>query len=166
MVTYLATAADPELWDVATRCQPWTVRDVTRHLAATFERFADMLEQTRTGDLTPPFGRTELDRRNLLAVEEFDGVAEQRARDEFDRFLALIGNGGELMAHQRGPVPVALQLLFGLGDIAVHHNDIAVVTGSSYRPAPAVIEMLVPMWELVAGPSASPDPWTEITDRR
>lgn len=166
MAAYLVTAADPEIWDLPTRCAPWTVRDITRHLAATFARFADMLEQTRAGDLTPPFAKTELDTQNLRAVEQFVGVPEQRAQDELDRFLRLIGAGGELMAHQRGPVPVALQLLFGLGDIAVHHDDIAAASGAAYRPPASVIELLVPMWELVAGVSTAVDPWAEIVGRR
>lgn len=166
LAAYLERASVPETWDLPTRCAPWTTRDVTRHLAATFQRFADMREQSLTGDLTPPFERSELDSANMRAVTEFAGVPEQRLRAEFDRFVALAeGAGTELMAHQRGPIPVALQLLFGLQDIVIHHDDIAVAAGASYRPHPAVIELLVPVWALFT-PPVEGDPWAVRTANR
>ncbi len=162
---YLATASRPDLWDLPTRCPPWTVRDVTRHLAATFQRFADMLEQSRAGDLSPPFARTELDAENLRAVEDFTGVPEERLAAEARRFLDHVGDGDELMAHQRGSIPVALQVLFGLHDVVLHHDDVAVASGTSYRPPEGVVALLVPVWELLGLVGVGDDPWPTVTRR-
>jgi len=57
---YLDAASDPDVAGLATRCSPWTVRDLTAHLAMTFKRFVRMLEQSHPGDLSPPFARGEL----------------------------------------------------------------------------------------------------------
>jgi uncharacterized protein (TIGR03083 family) len=144
---YLDTVHEPTTWGRPTRCEPWTVRDITRHLGATFQRFADMLEQSRTGDSSPPFAKEELDQQNLLAVDEFEGHPEERLSSESDRFLSLIGEGDEPMAHQSGTIPVALQLLYGLNDIVFHHDDVSHAFGYRYRPHPAVVELLVPVWD-------------------
>jgi hypothetical protein len=70
-----------------TRCPPWTVDDVTKHLAATFERFANMLAQGRRGDMTPPFHPDELSRVNLQAVTDFIGDPDLVLADEAETFL-------------------------------------------------------------------------------
>ena len=161
-----ARASDPSLWDLPTVCRPWTVRDVTRHLAATFQRFADMLEQSRTGDLTPPFSREELDDANLRAVAEFEGDPEVRLRQEADRFLEMIGDGDEIMAHQLGPIPVSLQVLFGLTDLVLHHHDIAAAGGGAYRPAQPMLDQLVPVWRELGIPLGDGDPWDAMVAMR
>ena len=66
--SYVDDVADGSLDDQPTRCSPWSVGDVTRHLAATFQRFQLMLDQGRAGDYTPPFSPAELDDENLHAV--------------------------------------------------------------------------------------------------
>ena len=58
---YLDEVADGSLDELATGCVPWTGRDVTIHLAETFDRFSRMLAQGRHGDFTPPFGPDVLD---------------------------------------------------------------------------------------------------------
>ena len=78
--SYLACAADPAVQRAATRCPPWTVRDLTAHLAATFHRFADQLGKASAGDLTAPFAPGDLSRENLRAVELFRGDPLQALR--------------------------------------------------------------------------------------
>ncbi|HEY8458091.1 MAG TPA: maleylpyruvate isomerase N-terminal domain-containing protein [Actinopolymorphaceae bacterium] len=51
---YLDAAADPDIQALATRCPPWSVADLSAHLAATFRRFADQLEKARSGSSPPP----------------------------------------------------------------------------------------------------------------
>ncbi|MDQ1712932.1 MAG: hypothetical protein QOE45_2382 [Frankiaceae bacterium] len=129
--------------DLPTRCVPWTVTDVTRHLAATFERFVAMLEQGRRGNFSPPFPREALDTENLRAVEQFTGDPDARLRAAAETFLDLATDPDEPMPHQLGVVPVGVQTLFGLADLAIHHDDVARAAGGAYQPAPEVVETLV-----------------------
>lgn len=144
--------------DPPTRCSPWTVSDVTRHLAATFERFAAMLSQGRRGDFSPPFPPGLLDEENLRAVREFRGDPDIRLREEGERLLALATDPDEPMPHQLGTLPVGVQLLFALADLAIHHDDVAVACGSSYAPPDDVVSTLVAsyrrlgFWEEGAAP--------------
>ena len=140
--SYLAAVADLDP-DLPTRCPPWSVRDVTRHLAATFERFGVMLARGRAGDLSPPFTVADLDEENLRAVREFVGDPEARLREEAERFLDAAADPDEPMPHQRGPVPVGVQLVFGLADLAIHHDDVLRAAGRSYQPPPDVVSALV-----------------------
>jgi hypothetical protein len=55
LMGYLLRTSDPSRKALSTRWQPWTVLDITRHLAASFERFIRLLRQSRVGDLRPPF---------------------------------------------------------------------------------------------------------------
>ena len=161
---YLAAASDPTIQALPTRCPPWTIADLTRHLAATAGRFNAMLAQSRGGDLTPPFGRDELSEENLRAVREFSGDPLASLREEAGRFLAESTDPDEIMAHQLGPIPAGLQQHFLLNDIAIHHDDLAVAVGSSYRPPEAVIEALARVfaahrWWTVP---ENPDAWARI----
>jgi len=160
---YLASAADPAIQDVATRCPPWTIRDLTAHLAATFRRFADQLDRAIAGDLTAPFGPGDLSRENLRAVELFRGDPLRALEQQATRFLreAVRAPAGRLMGHQRGPVPVGLQVIWGLGELAVHHDDLADATGASYRPGDAVVAALVAAKEATDGFQAGSDPWLD-----
>lgn len=144
---YLADAADLASWQLPTRCPPWTVADLTRHLAATFRRFADQLDKARSGDLSPPFGRDELSTENLRAVAEFAGDPLQTLDSQARRFLAAAaaGDAADLMGHQFGPIPVGLQVMFGLNELAVHHDDLAAAAGRGYQPPGPVISALTDM---------------------
>jgi uncharacterized protein (TIGR03083 family) len=144
--SYLADASDPMHQDLPTRCPPWTVADLTRHLAATAARFNAMLAQSRAGDLTPPFGRNDLSEENLRAVREFSGDPLASLREEAERFLEDSTDPDEVMAHQFGPIPVGLQQHFLLNDIAIHHDDLAAAVGRSYRPPDTVVEALAHMF--------------------
>lgn len=158
---YLTTAADPAIRGLPTRCPPWTVRDLTAHLAATFQRFADQLDKAQAGDLTAPFGPGDLSCENRRAVQRFRGEPEPELRRQATRFLRQAGAGraGQLMGHQRGPVPVGLQVLWGLSELAVHHDDVAAAAGTSYRPADPIVNALAAMKEAIDGFQATDDPW-------
>ncbi|HWL37727.1 MAG TPA: maleylpyruvate isomerase family mycothiol-dependent enzyme [Frankiaceae bacterium] len=163
---YLAAVAaiDPAL---PTRCAPWTVRDVTTHLAATFERFVAMLSQGRRGDLTPPFAPEDMDAENLRAVRAYTRDPEAALREECERFLALASDPDEVMPHQRGPIPVGVQQLFGLGDLAVHHDDVAVAAGRSYAPPPEVVSALVASYRRLGWwDDADPPEWRSFVSER
>lgn len=163
LVGYLTSAADPAIQRVPTRCPPWTIRDLTAHLAATFGRFADQLDRASFGDLTGPFGPGDLSRENLCAVELFRGDALQALERQAARFLdqARRSRVGRLMGHQRGPVPVGLQVMWGLSELAVHHDDLADATGTSYRPNDLVVAALVGMKEAIDGFHRGGDPWLD-----
>lgn len=157
----LAAATDPE---AATRCRPWSVRDVTAHLAVTFARFADMLEQSRRDDLTPPFIASDISKINLDAVAAFDGDPFEALPRAVDRFVSLATDPHEVMAHQFGPIPVGLQMRFALSELVLHHDDVAAAMGEAYRPPDEVVEALLPVWEDVmqlAEPDER-DPWRKI----
>jgi len=143
---YLTAAADPALQGLATRCPPWTIRDLTVHLAMTFRRFADQLRNANAGDLTAP---------------AFRGDPQQVLRRQAGRFLhsARRSPPGQLMGHQRGPVPVGLQVLWGLSELTVHHDDLADAMGSSYRPSDAIVAALAAMKQAIDGFDAGGDPW-------
>jgi len=66
---------------------------------------------------------------------------------------------GRLMGHQRGPVPVGLQVLWGLSELAVHRDDLAGAMASSYRPSDAVVAALVATKQAIDGFEAGGDPW-------
>lgn len=165
LAAYLATAAEPANLDLATRCPPWTVSDVTAHVAATFERFNLMLAKGRSGDLSEPFERGDLSRENLRAVEHFAGDPLLRLEEEAMRFVRSSTDPDEVMPHQFGPIPVALQMLFGLNELAIHHDDIAVAAGSRYRPDARAVEALRQVWErALGGLSGADDPWLDILE--
>ena len=67
----------------------------------------------------------------------------------------------QLMGHQRGPVPVGLQAMWGLSELAVHHDDLADATGGSYRPGDPIVAALVAMKQAVDGFHVRDDPWLE-----
>jgi uncharacterized protein (TIGR03083 family) len=158
---YLAAAADPAVQGLATRCPPWTIRDLTVHLAMTFRRFADQLRNADAGDLTAPFGPGDLTQENLRAVAVFRGDPQQVLQRQASRFLrsARRWPPGQLMGHQRGPVPVGLQVLWGLSELTVHHDDLADAMGSSYRPSDAIVAALGAMKQAIDGFDAGGDPW-------
>jgi hypothetical protein len=65
------------------------------------------------------------------------------------------------MGHQRGPVPVGLQVMWGLSELTVHHDDLAHAIGSRYRPSDHIVTALVTMKETVDGFKAGDDPWLD-----
>jgi hypothetical protein len=110
------------------------VHHLTAHLAATFTRFGDQLDRARQGDLDRPFPREQLSAVNLRKVNEFQGdpvvELDRRAR----LFLDAARTPDQLMGHQLSPIPVGVQVMFGLNELAVHHDDLAQAIGSCYRP--------------------------------
>jgi len=160
---YLDDVADGSLDGLATGCVPWTGRDVTVHLTETFRRFSRMLEQGRRGDFTPPFTPDQLDAENLRAVEGFVGDPAVELGTAAIGFLDLVVDLDEPVPHQLGTVPAGLQVLFGLLDLALHHDDVLVPAGRRHRPEPETIAALVPVVERLFGvPPGQDDPWAVI----
>lgn len=163
LVAYVDDVRDGALDDRPTRCSPWSVRDVTTHLAATFQRFQRMLDQGRTGDFTPPFAQDELDAENLRAVESFRGQPLEELVRAASGFLDDVDRLDEPIPHQLATIPAGLQVLFGLMDIALHHDDVVSVAGRRYRPGPETIDTIVPVAEHLFGmPPGQADPWAVI----
>ena len=160
---YLAAAGDPAIQGLPTRCAPWAVSDLTAHLAQTFRRFADQLDRASAGDLTSPFGAGDLSRENRRAVENFRGDPLRALGQQAGRFLGAARHwpAGRLMGHQRGPVPVGLQVIWGLSELAVHHDDLAVATGTRYRPGERVVATLAAAKEAIDGFHGGDDSWLE-----
>jgi len=159
LCAYLAAAADPASWALPTRCPPWTVADLTAHLAATFRRFADQLAKAREGNLDAPFPPGHLSIENLRAVRQFRSDPLRELAGQAGRFLGSLNAAEERIGHQRGPITVGLQVMFGLAELTVHHDDLAHATGSSYRPAGDIVAALADMYGTVFGMPAGPDPW-------
>lgn len=161
--SYIDDVADGSLDALATRCTPWSVRDVTIHLAETFRRFQRMLDQGRSGDFTQPFTPEELDAENLRAVESFTGDAGGALVTAVNAFLDELNGLDEPMPHQVGTLPTGLQVLFGLMDISIHHDDVLAAAGRQYRPPTETIDAIVPVAERLFGmPPDQPDPWGVI----
>lgn len=156
---YLAAAANPGIQVLPTRCPPWTVADLTAHLAATFQRFAGQLAKARDGTLDAPFPPGQLSSENLRAVQDFCGDPRRELAHHAGRFLGSVNAAGEQIGHQHGPIPVGLQVMFGLTELTVHHDDLAHATGSSYRPADDIAAALADMHSAVFGMPAGPDRW-------
>jgi uncharacterized protein (TIGR03083 family) len=164
---YITTVRDPSAWELPTRCPPWTVLDVTRHLAATFHRYVELLRRSRTGDFRPPFKPEDLAEENLRAVE-FTGDPIDSACEEVARFISLAHDPAEPMINQRGTIPVGLQMCFGINEFAIHHDDVAAARGGTYRPSDEVVGVLVETWRaLTAGESSrsGADPWRWVLER-
>jgi len=163
LTAYLEDAADPVLRGSPTRCAPWTVSDLTTHLAITFRRYDELLRRSRAGKLEPPFEPDELAAENQRAVSAFRGDPFAALDAAVFRFLHTATDPDEQMAHQFGPIPVGLQILFGLNELAIHHDDLGYARRDRYRPPSAVVNALLPVWERVLGglPPAG-DPWARI----
>ena len=165
---YISTVKDASLWELPTRCPPWTVSDVTRHLAATFHRYVELLRRSRTGDFRPPFKPEDLAEENLRAVREFSGDPISSACEEVARFISLASDAGEPMINQRGTIPVGLQMCFGINEFAIHHDDVAAARGGAYRPSEEVIGVLTGTWRALTGsetPHAGIDQWSWILEK-
>lgn len=140
------------------------MRGITRHVAATFDRFDALLRQSRTGDLTSPFDIDDLSADNLRAVAEFRGHPETALVDAVERFVAAIDRLDEPMAHQFGPISVGLQqLAFGLNELVLHHHDVCDAVGYPWRPPREVTATLVQVWQRALGglPDATDD-WLRL----
>lgn len=161
---YLDAAADPACQALPTRCPPWTVRDLTAHLAATFQRFADLLDEARAGNLDDPFPPDRLTEENLRAVRRFAGDPRRQLDRQARRFLDAVRSPGERMPHQFGPIPVGLQVMFGLNELTVHHDDLADALGWRYRPADDVVAALATMYGAVFGLPTGDDPWARLLE--
>jgi uncharacterized protein (TIGR03083 family) len=151
LAAYLEDAADPALRGLQTRCTPWTVSDLTAHLALTFRRYLELLRRSRAGKLDPPFAPEDLSAQNLRAVSTFRGDPFQALEASALRFLHSATDADELIAHQFGPIPIGLQILFGLNELAIHHDDVEYASRRRYRPPSSVVRALVPVWERVLG---------------
>jgi len=143
---FLATAHRPDVTVAPTRCEPWTGDQVVAHVAATFERFNEMLAQSRSGDLTAPFGPDALNEANQAAFESFSQNAPNACERAVRTFLGLIDDPNELIAHQLGPIPVAVQAGFGLSELMLHHHDLLSAVDEVYRPSPGAPEAVVRGW--------------------
>jgi uncharacterized protein (TIGR03083 family) len=154
---YIVDAKRPDVDALPTRCPPWTVRDLTAHLASTFHRYVELLRRSRTGDFRPPFAPEDLPEENLRAVREFTGDPVVTACEEVDRFISLASDPGEPMINQRGTIPVGLQMLFGINEFAIHHDDLAAARGDAYRPPEDVVRALLPAWRALTSEQPSPD---------
>jgi len=166
--SYITFVKDPETWGLPTRCPPWTVLDVTRHLAATFHRNVELLRRSRTGDFRAPFKPEDLAEENLRAVREFSGDPIQFVCEEVARFISLADDPAEPMINQRGTIPVGLQMCFGINEFAIHHDDVAAARGSSYRPSDEVVGVLRETWKALTGgetPPSGADHWAWILEQ-
>lgn len=165
---YIAFVRDEALWDLPTRCPPWTVSDITRHLAATFHRYVELLRRSRTGDFRPPFKPEDLAEENLRAVREFMGDPIDAVCEEVSRFISLADDPAEPMINQRGTIPVGLQMCFGIDEFAIHHDDVAAARGGIYRPSTEVVDLLIETWRALTGgeaPPAGADAWAWILEK-
>ncbi len=164
--SYLADAARPELRAAETSCPPWNGDQLTAHVLETFRRFEAMLAQSRRGDFTPPFERAALSEENLQAVDRFEGDPVVELRAVVERFCAEATDPDELMAHQFGPIPVGLQATFGLAELALHHDDLVVLSGRRYRPDDETVAVRVATsYQAVMevdGLVDAPDVWTAL----
>ena len=166
--SYITFVKDPETWGLPTRCPPWTVLDVTRHLAATFHRNVELLRRSRTGDFRAPFKPEDLAEENLRAVREFSGDPIQFVCEEVARFISLADDPAEPMISPRGTIPVGLQVCFGIDEFAIHHDDVAAARGSSYRPSDEVVGVLRERWKALTGgetPPSGADHWAWILEQ-
>ena len=143
---YLSDAALADQ-SLPTCCPPWTVRDMTVHLLCTFSRFHRMLAQGRAGDFSAPFPMDQLAAENDRAVRGYQGADPARElRAAVEGFAAALGDGAELIPHQRGPIPAAQQVVYGINELVLHHSDVAVAAGHRYAPPPETLAVLQFMW--------------------
>jgi uncharacterized protein (TIGR03083 family) len=165
---YIADARDLSVQALPTRCPPWTVHDLTKHLAATFHRYVELLRRSRTGDFRPPFAPEDLAEENLRAVREFSGDPIEATCEEVARFISLVTDPAEPMINQRGAIPVGLQVCFGINEFAIHHDDVAGAPGTSYRPRDEVVGVLSQTWKALTNgetPPSETDPWSWILEK-
>ena len=140
---YLDDASRPDIQELPTRCPGWDVRTVTVHLVCTFTRFGEMLARGRSGDFSPPFAVNQLAAENQRAVRDYAGGDPcEQLRAVVTDFCADLTEGEELMPHQHGPIPVGLQVLFGISELAIHHDDVAVAAGHRYLPPARTLAVL------------------------
>ena len=157
---FLEATSDPASHDRPTICELWTVLDLVRHLAATFQRFNERLDRSREGDFSKPFEPDDLGEENLRAVASFEGEPRARFRSEVLGFLERCGDPAEPMAHQRDVIPVGLQVLFGLADVTIHHWDLTLaIVAEPYRPGDDVPGLLVPALRALGAPAPEGDTW-------
>jgi hypothetical protein len=65
--------------------------------------------------------------------------------------------------HQFGTIPAGLQVLFGLLDLSLHHDDVLVPAGRRHRPGPDTLEAVRPVIVRLFGVDpGQDDPWAVI----
>jgi hypothetical protein len=77
-------------------------------------------------------------------------------------FLDAVGAADELLGHQFGPVPAGLQVMFGLNELAIHHDDVAHAASGTYRPPGEVVTALADMYDAVFGLPPGTDAWSRL----
>jgi hypothetical protein len=137
------------------------VRAVTIHLACTFSRLGELLDRGRAGDFSAPFPPEQLAAQNQRAVRDYRGADPcGQLRVAVRDFSSALDAGDELMPHQLGPIPVALQVLFGSDELAIHHHDVAGAVGHHYQPPGETLAVLRLMWQRRTGGDVTT--WADI----
>jgi hypothetical protein len=93
---------------------------------------------------------------HTLAALERDALFTRQA----DAFLDAVDDLDQPMPHQLGVVPAGLVVLFGLMDLAMHHDDVTAAADRRYRPPRPTIDAISPVVERLFGvPLPADDPW-------
>lgn len=148
-----------------TRCAPWTVGDVRKHVAATFYRYNELLRRGRVQNFADPFAVEDVPAENQRAIDNWPVARDpdKAMCEQVGRFLELAVDPEALMPNQRGVIPIGLQMRWGLAELAIHHDDIARASGSTYQPEQTVVTAIVPAFEaLVDLRAPADDRWAWI----
>jgi uncharacterized protein (TIGR03083 family) len=131
----LVRSLDSEKWRQPTRCEGWTVADVSAHLVGTLRDIAD----GRLEGLTTP-------ETVARQVEERRGRSAAHLADELHDVTKLIGDIGTTLddAAWAAPAPAGLAMTLGFGveglwyDAYVHGDDIRAATSRASVGGPGL----------------------------
>jgi hypothetical protein len=119
------------------------VREVTIHFLCHSSRFSRPLGQGRAGDYSAPFPLDRLAAENQRAVRSYAGDDPyEELRVGVKAFCSELSGGDELMPHQLRPIPVSLQVLFGVNELAIPHDDVAMAVDRRYEPPPETVAVI------------------------
>lgn len=129
-IRLLPALTGPDSWEVATRCQGWSVAELAAHAVWGISMEADALHRARRGITAPAEGRT-VDAR---AVRPEVILAELRAalRALLDELAAVDDRDGDrIVPLPYGQLPLALFLPILVMEAGIHTDDLA----AAVRPA-------------------------------
>jgi uncharacterized protein (TIGR03083 family) len=170
-----ALADKPAVWEMATPCTEWQVRDIVGHLVDTTEGYFTAFDAARSkAEVVPAYGLPGMAGRVNEQARAFRGTPQDelidRLRTDFDKMMEIFEAlgpdewGGLQVPHfYMGPLPAFFYPAFQLMDYGVHSWDVRQALGRAHGLSGEAADLLVPfmfvLWQATTSVPESTEPY-------